>query len=201
MNLPYIISLDHIGHALSAIACASELGVDLLLAINEVAKHKLPPGRLNLIMGVHNSIIIDDTYNSSPFAMEAALRILKDIEGKRKIAVLGDMLELGKLTDEEHKIVGENASYVADIIVTVGPRAKNIGEGALSKGFPVKNLYNFDSSKTTASFLEGIVEEGDIVLVKGSQGVRLERAVEAIMADKSSASHLLCRQEKEWKNR
>jgi len=196
--LPNILGVHNVGQACAALACASELGCDLLESIKAVSEYVTPPGRLSLIEGINNSVIIDDTYNSSPVAMEAAIEVLKEVEGKRKIAVIGDMLELGKFTEEEHYLVGEKIYGIADILVVVGPRAKAIAEGAIEKGFIQKNIYSFDSSKTAAKFLEGVVEEGDIVLVKGSQGVRLERAVEAIMEHKELKRTLLCRQDKEW---
>ena len=199
--LPNILGVHNVGQACAALACASELGCDLLESIKAVSEYVTPPGRLSLIEGINNSVIIDDTYNSSPVAMEAAIEVLKEVEGKRKIAVIGDMLELGKFTEEEHYIVGEKIYGIADILVVVGPRAKSIAEGAIEKGFIQKNIYSFDSSKTAAKFLEGVVEEGDIVLVKGSQGVRLERAVEAIMEHKELKRTLLCRQDKNWLNR
>ena len=199
--LPNVLGMHNIGQACAALACAHELGCDLLESIKAVSEYITPPGRLSLIEGINHSIIIDDTYNASPVAMEAAIGVLKELEGKRKIAVLGDMLELGKFTEEEHRLAGEKIVGVADTLVVVGPRAKSIGEGALEKGFPHKEIYTFDSSKTAAKFLEGTVEEGDIVLIKGSQGVRLERAVEAIMEHKELKNSLLCRQDKEWANR
>ncbi|MFA6514827.1 MAG: UDP-N-acetylmuramoyl-tripeptide--D-alanyl-D-alanine ligase [Candidatus Paceibacterota bacterium] len=199
--LPNVLGIHNIGQALAAIACAHELGCDLLDSIKAVSGYITPPGRLSLLEGINNSVIIDDTYNSSPVAMDAALLVLKELEGKRKIAVLGDMLELGKFTQEEHYLIGEKIVGVADILIAVGPRAKSIVEGALEKGFPQKEIYSFDSSKTAAKFLEGVVEKGDIILVKGSQGVRLERTVEAIMEHKELKKSLLCRQDKEWKNR
>jgi len=199
--LPNILGMHNIGQALAALACAHELGCDLLDSIKAVSEYVTPPGRLSLIEGINNSIIIDDTYNSSPVAMDSAIEVLKDIEGKRKIAVLGDMLELGKFTGEEHHLVGEKIFGVANILIVVGPRAKFIKEGAIEKGFSQKDIYSFDSSKTTAKFLEGIIEEGDIILVKGSQGVRLERVVEAVMEHKEIKRKLLCRQDKEWQNR
>jgi UDP-N-acetylmuramoyl-tripeptide--D-alanyl-D-alanine ligase len=199
--LPNVLGLHNVGQATSVIACASLLGCDLLDSIKALNEYVTPPGRLSLIEGINNSVIIDDTYNSSPIAMEVAIDVLKNIEGKRKIAVLGDMLELGKFTEEEHHIVGEKIFGIVDILITVGPRAKSIAEGAIKKGFIQKNIYSFDSSKTVANFLEGIVEKGDIILMKGSQGVRLERAVEAIMEHKELKKSLLCRQDKEWQNR
>ncbi len=199
--LPNILGMHNIGQACAALACACELGCDLLESIKAISEYVTPPGRLSLIEGINNSIIIDDTYNSSPVAMDAAIEVLKDIDGGRKIAVIGDMLELGKFTEEEHYIIGEKINGVADILVVVGPRAKSIAQGAMENGFLQKNIYSFDSSKTASKFLEGIVEKGDIVLIKGSQGVRLERAVEAIMEHKELKGTLLCRQDKHWLNR
>ncbi len=199
--LPKILGVHNIGQATSAIACAHELGCDLLESIKIISEYITPPGRLSLLLGINNSIIIDDTYNSSPVAMEVAIGVLKELEGKRKIAVLGDMLELGKFTEEEHYLVGQHITGVTDILVTVGPRSKTIAKGAIEKGFNQKEIYNFDSSKQVAKFLEETVQKGDIILIKGSQGVRLERAVEAIMVHKELKKSLLCRQDKEWKNR
>jgi UDP-N-acetylmuramoyl-tripeptide--D-alanyl-D-alanine ligase len=196
--LPNIVGMHYIGAALAALACALEVGCDLLSSLSYISEYNTPPGRLSLIEGINNSLIIDDTYNSSPVAAVAALEVLKEMKGKRKIAVLGDMLELGKFTEEEHHVLGEETAKVADIIIVVGPRSKFIAEGALENGFNSKELYIFDSSKTTANFLKGIIEKGDLILVKGSQGVRLERIVGEIMEHKELKSKLLCRQEKEW---
>jgi UDP-N-acetylmuramoyl-tripeptide--D-alanyl-D-alanine ligase len=199
--LPNIVGMHYVGSALAAIAVAKEAGCDLLTSINYISEYDTPPSRLSLIEGINNSTIIDDTYNSSPVAADSALEVLREMKGKRKIAVLGDMLELGKFTEEEHHSLGEKIASIADILVVVGPRAKFIAEGALENGFNSKNLYSFDSSRTVAKFLTGVVEKGDLVLIKGSQGVRLERAVVALMAHKELKDKLVCRQEKEWENR
>ena len=199
--LPHVVGMHYMSSALAAIACACEVGCDLLASVNIISEYVTPPSRLSIIEGINNSNIIDDTYNASPVAMEAAILVLKELKGERKIAVLGDMLELGKFTEEEHRLVGENIAKIADMLVVVGPRAKFIADGALEHGFKQKDIYTFDSSKTVAKFLEGIVESGDLILIKGSQGVRLERAVKAIMVHPEHASKLLCRQEKEWLER
>ncbi len=199
--LPNIVGKHQIGSALASIAVASEIGCDLLESIKYISEYNTPPGRLSLIEGINNSLIIDDTYNSSPIAAISALEVLKEMKSKRKIAVLGDMLELGKYTEEEHYNIGENIASIANMLIVVGPRSKFIADGALSKGFKVKNLYSFDSSITAAKFLMGVVEKGDLILIKGSQGVRLERATSAIMAHPEDSTRLLCRQEKEWLDR
>ncbi len=199
--LPKIIGMHYIGSVLPALAVAHEIGCDLLASIQAIADYSTPPGRLSLIEGIHNSIIIDDTYNASPVAVEAALDTLSDMLGKRKIAVLGDMLELGKFTEEAHRSIGYQVAEVAHVLVLVGPRSKFIGNGALEKGFSKKDVYHFDTADKAAEFLVGTIKKGDIVLLKGSQGVRLERATEALMAHPELKNKLLCRQEKEWKER
>ena len=199
--LPNIVGMHYVGSALAALACALEIGCDLLMSLNYISEYNTPPGRLSLIKGINESNIIDDTYNSSPVAAIAAIEVLKEMKGKRKIAVLGDMLELGKYTEEEHHSLGNEVSKIADILVVVGLRSKFIAEGALESGFKQKNLYSFDTSETAAKFMEDLVKKGDLILVKGSQGVRLERVVAAIMDNKDDRYKLLCRQEKEWQNR
>ena len=199
--LPHIIGMHYVGSALASLAVVHEIGCDLLQSIDALSDYVTPPGRLSLIEGINNSILIDDTYNASPVATSAAIKVLADMKGKRKIAVLGDMLELGKMTEEAHREIGEQIVGTADMLVVVGPRAKFIAEGAKDKGFDQTKITEFDSSKVVGEYLKGIVQKGDIVLLKGSQGVRLERAVEAIMAHREDKSKLLARQEKEWLNR
>lgn len=201
VNMPHVIGSHYVSAALAAIACASESGCDILKSISQLAEYRTPPGRMSLIEGMNNSYLIDDTYNASPMAVSAALKFMHDVKGSRKIVVLGDMLELGKIAEESHREVGVMASKVADMIITVGPRSKFTAEGALEVGFPQKEIYSFDSSVTCGKFLSGVVEKGDVILLKGSQGVRLEKAVKMIMANPADAPKLLCRQEKQWENR
>ena len=199
--LPHILGQHFVYSALAALAVAHEIGCDLLTSIKALAEYQTPPGRLSFIEGLNNSIIIDDTYNSSPVAMEAALEVLKTIKGERHIAVLGDMLELGKLTEKAHNEVGHNLKGIADKLVIVGPRAKFISDGAISVGFDQKEIYSFDDSMAVGKFLKEIIRPGDVILLKGSQGVRLERAILPIMAHPEQKDTLLCRQEKDWLNR
>lgn len=159
-------------------------------------------GRMKLIDGIKGSCVIDDSYNASPVAVEAALKTLENIKTKGlKIAVLGDMLELGKYTTEEHKKIGKLAGGVCDLLLVVGLRAKSMVAGALLGGLSEKNIIEFEDSQKAGKYLEKIVKEGDIVLVKGSQSMRMERTVEEIMAHPEQKSQLLVRQEEEWRRR
>lgn len=199
--MPNTIGLHNANQATAVITCAHRLGCDLFESIKALSDHTNPPGRLSLIKGINNSTIIDDTYNSSPVAMESAISVLKEIEGKHRIAVLGDMLELGKYTEEEHLLVGERISSVADLLIVVGPRAKSIAQGALTHGFKKGNIHFFDLPEKAGEFLLDKIKKNDVILVKGSQGIRLEKAVEVIMEDKELKKKLLCRQDKEWLKR
>lgn len=126
----------------------------------------------------------------------------------RKIAVLGDMLELGKHTKVAHEEIGEVAKESAEILVVVGPRALSIKQGALEAGMSQKKIFDFSDARQAGEFLKNFVKENDLIFVKGSQGMRLERTVEAILdlkrnplGGKQDKSKLLVRQDKEWLSR
>ncbi|MEK7539011.1 MAG: Mur ligase family protein [Patescibacteria group bacterium] len=193
------LGVQQVYSSLAALAVGAYLKqniVDMTLALSE---HENPPGRMKIIQGIKETTIIDDSYNSSPIAAEVALDVLKKIKTKgKKIVVLGDMLELGKFALEEHRKLGAQAGGIADYVLVVGPRAKYLAEGALSKDMSEKNIIEFDDAKAAGKYLEGVLGSGDIVLVKGSQSMRMERAVLEIMAHPEDAETLLVRQEEEW---
>lgn len=180
--------------AAAAVALADAFDIPLAETLNALGDYEPPPGRGRLFGGVNGSIIIDDSYNSSPVAVEEALATLKAFpRAARRIAVLGDMLELGRYSAMEHKRIGVLAENSADLIVAVGIRARAFAPA-------LDSVLLFDNSRAAAQALPAIVREGDIVLVKGSQSVRTERIVEALLADPSDAARLV-RQEREWKRK
>lgn len=188
--------------SLAALAVGIFLNQNLIEIIEKLAEHKTPNGRMKIIPGLKGSLILDDTYNSSPVALAEALSTLESIEtSERKIAVLGDMLELGRYSAEEHRRAGLTAGKICDLLLVVGPRSRGIAEGALENGMADEKVLEFDSAKTAGEYLQNEIIAGDIVLVKGSQGMRLEKTVEEIMAEPEKASELLVRQEKEWKKK
>lgn len=185
---------------LAAIAAGIAYGMNALEAVSALARYTPPPGRLKLIPGEKKTWILDDSYNASPHATHAALEVLEEIPALRKIAVLGDMLELGKFTEQAHRAVAERLKGV-DVLVTVGLRAKFIADEARAHGFNPDSIFEFDISQDAAKKLEEIIEKGDLILVKGSQSIRMERVVEAIMAEPEKAGELLVRQDKVWKQK
>lgn len=180
----------------AAIAVAHAFGVPLSAALVALENYEAPPGRGRLITGKNNSIIIDDSYNASPAAVEESLKTLKAFpHAKRRVAVLGDMLELGRYSVAEHERMAVLAEKSADVIITVGIRAR-----AFASSSHDALVMQFDNSCTAASALADFACEGDVILVKGSQSVRTERIVEAFLADPADAVRLV-RQERKWKTK
>lgn len=185
---------------LPAIAVGLTQGFSLRECVDALKKFTPPPGRMTVIPGIKGTTILDSTYNASPDTMKEALSLLREVAPGRKIAVLGNMNELGDRTDHFHREIGRHASRRADIIVTVGELAKVIGEEAAKEGLPQEGIHHYPDPLEAAKFLSTILEEGDTILVKGSQNrVRLEKLVAALMADPSRAGEMLVRQEKHWK--
>jgi len=126
--------------------------------------------------------LLDDCYNSSPDALEAAVVALGMATGRRRVAVLGDMLELGPIGPALHRERGSALPGRVDVVAAVGTLAKELLEGARTGGLPATSLYHFPDSAAAAAAMGSIVEPGDAVLVKGSRGVRLEVVVDALLA-------------------
>lgn len=202
VRVPGVIGGHQIYPILPALALGEKLGLSMVEMINSLSSYLPPAGRLRLLRGIKETIILDDTYNASPSAMSAGLQALGDFKTKgRKVAVLGEMLQLGSYTVEAHKKIGREASMICDLVITVGIRAKFIGEGLMEAGFPAERLKYFADSREAGAFLQNQIKAGDIIFIKGSQAVRLERAVEEIMAEPERKVELLARQGKEWTKR
>jgi len=209
-SLPVVIEgvfgRNHVYAALGALALSSALKFNMLNAVNSLKHYDIAPGRMRLLKGINDSLIIDDTYNSSPAACESALRTLGGIKfSGRKIAILGDMLELGRHTEEAHKNIGAIAGEILKekkgALFIVGMRAENIKNGALNNGMAEENIFEFLDSAKAGEFVKNFIQKGDIILVKGSQSMRMERVCEAILRDQKNKSKLLVRQDPEWLNK
>lgn len=184
---------------LAALAVADVLEISLAEAAEGLATLQPPNGRLRIIPGIKSTILIDDTYNSSPIATEQALQTLNELKyAKRKIVVLGDMLELGRYSSSEHKRLGQMVPPIAKRLITVGVRARKFADGALDAGMPEENILQYDGARRAGRELQNFIQPGDVILIKGSQGVRAERIVEEIMAEPDRASELLVRQDQAW---
>lgn len=155
-----------------------------------VAGMQSMPGQIRLVVipGTNDSILIDDTYNASPASVVAALNLLKDLEPQRhgrRVAVLGDMRELGDHSDEGHKLVGRRAADVADLLITVGELGKQIGDEARKAGLPADRLHIAYRAEEAIRLVRQLVRPHDLVLVKGSRAVGMDRIVPAISRDEA----------------
>jgi len=135
--------------------------------------------RLMAVRGPGGALLLDDTYNAAPSSVIAALNLLEDLEGRR-IAVLGDMLELGEYEERGHRMVGARAAQVADLMITVGERSAWIAEEARAVGLPADRVLELGSKDEVIDYLQGRIGEGDVVLVKGSRGMALDMVVSAL---------------------
>lgn len=200
VRLNNVLAKHQIYSALIAVSIGLEFGLNLVEASAMLANFSPPPSRLNLVKGIKNSFIIDDTYNASPTSTEAALEVLGNIKAGRKIAALGDMLELGEETEKSHQGIGRKFLEIkGDVFFTIGERMKFAAEELKRHNFSEKNIFHFDNPMDAGKKLQEIMKEGDLVLVKGSQGMRMEKVVEEIMAEPQKAEAILCRQDTEWK--
>lgn len=193
------IGMPHVSAVLGAVAVAEHLGMnkaDIEIGLSEYAPVQ---GRLNFLTGLKKSWLIDDTYNAAPDSTAVALKLFSRIPSGHKIAVLGDMLELGSVSLEEHRKIGK---LVAEIrpnhLVTVGEMGKVIAESAKEHGYPEEQTISVDVSTVASPLVHDLVEEGSLVLVKGSQGMRMEKISKEVMAEPMKARELLCRQDAGW---
>lgn len=125
------------------------------------------------------AVLIDDTYNASPDSTMAALNLLDDLTG-RKVAVLGDMLELGRYEEAGHNKIGMRASEVADEIILVGTRSLITRDAAVENGFPADMVHWFSDSQGATTYLRETLKSGDIALIKGSHSMHMEKIVSAL---------------------
>ena len=163
------------------------VGIYFNLKLDEIIKslktYKILSKRMEKFRGIKNSIVIDDTYNSSPEALKKAIQALNNLSfGQKKIAVLGDMLELGKDSEKLHREIGEIISKInIDYLITLGEKARYISDEALKDNFSKNKVFHFLKKDQIIELLKEIIKENDVVLVKGSRGMEMEKIVEKII--------------------
>lgn len=167
----------NIYNAMAAIVTGIEMGLD----VNQIKKGLLnfKNGKMRLdILKTDFFEIINDAYNASPDSMKAALNILGEYKRNRKISILGDMLEMGEYAKNGHELVGECAVGNSDLIITVGKDSKHIGNGAIKKGFDTQKVIHFHNNSQVIEYLKNILEKDDVILIKGSRGMKMEEMVD-----------------------
>jgi UDP-N-acetylmuramoyl-tripeptide--D-alanyl-D-alanine ligase len=162
---------------LAAIATARTVGISWE-GIERGVREVKPAIHRGVILACRRATIYDDTYNSNPYALRRALELMTQAEARgRRIAVLGDMLELGERELQFHREAGAAIPKAIDVVVGVGKRTAALLDGARQAGFTEEALLHFDNAEAAGEFLKNEIREGDLVLVKGSRGVGLDRAV------------------------
>lgn len=145
--------------------------------------------RIVVVPGIKGTQIVDDTYNASPASMLAALNLLADLDGRR-VAILGDMLELGSYEEVGHRKVGARAAEVVDRLIAVGERARWIAEEAIAAGMPPEHVVHVSTVEEAIEKAREWLQPGDIILIKASRAMALERVVEALSAPEEETSQL-----------
>lgn len=200
--LPEVAGKSPVYCALPALAVARELAIPFPIACASLRDADKPRGRMRILSGMNGSVIIDDTYNASPKATEHGLKTLGEIDAVgRKIAVLGDMMELGAHTHDEHYKIGMTVAKCAHKLYTVGIRSRITAEGALDGKMPDENIMQCDTAIDAGKELVQIIQPGDVLYVKGSQSMRMERAIKMILAETHDSKTVLVRQEVDWAKR
>lgn len=187
-----VLGTQHLYSALAATAVGIVFNMNLIEIVEALKQFRPLSGRMRLIKGIKNSLIVDDSYNAALLSMQAALDSLK-IFNRRKIVVLGDMLEIGDYSLEAHKLIGKKANEIADVVFCIGARAKFI-----AKEIKNKPVFEFDTSDQARLAIQDEIKENDVILFKGSQGIRLEKIIKEVMAEPNKAKELLARQDKAW---
>jgi len=200
--LPGAIAEHIIPSTLAALAIGHIFGVNLLESAQALNELEPLPGHMRIIEGIKNTLLIDDTYNSSPEAAKSALLTLSKINvaaESKKIAALSDMLELGSETENAHREIGFKVAELGiDFLITVGEASKQTAAAAREAGLDDDQIVSFSDSASAGKFLQEKLRRGDVVLIKGSQGLRMEKIVKEVMAEPLEAKKLLVRQSKEW---
>lgn len=166
-------------NAALAVACGMELGISMEEAAKGLARAELTDKRLT-VRESGGIKIIDDTYNASPDSMKAAINVLLKTRGARSVAVLGDMFELGETSRQQHELVGRYAARQGvQLLIAIGDNAAYIARGAEEEG--MEHVIAFSEKADFAGQANSLIEKGDVILVKGSRGMRMEDIVKEIM--------------------
>lgn len=167
-------------NSLSAIAVGLEYGIKIEEIIKGISEFSLTKRRMELIKNSKNATIINDCYNASYESIKAALEYIKELKSNRKIAVLGDVLELGRFSKQMHQKIGEEViNNNIDILITVGQEAKTIAKTVTENKKNLK-VYSFDNNQEASKLLKNEIKENDVILVKASNGMHFEEIINSL---------------------
>lgn len=173
------VGVHNIYNSLSVMGLCKLMGLDMKKSAEGIGKYQPSKYRME-IKKISDKTVVEDYYNANPDSVKASIETFGEMQGERKVAILADMLELGEISKYAHMDVGMQASEISDVIVCIGNDAKYIGKGALSKNFEENNIYFFKNNKEAISKINSILRPGDLILMKGSRGMKLEEVAESI---------------------
>lgn len=166
-----------------ALAAAAAVGLSLEMNLVKIAEamkdYQIPLGRTKFIPGINDSWVLDDTYNACPDSVLAALDLIKDINAKRRIVILGDMKELGDFSKQAHELIGEKVSEIADIFIAVGQEMMSAKDIVIEKNSKIE-VFWFENSEEAKKHIKKMIQKGDLILVKGSRAMEMERITKEI---------------------
>ncbi|MBD3311279.1 MAG: hypothetical protein GF349_02125 [Candidatus Magasanikbacteria bacterium] len=192
--LPGVVGEHVIYSALAAISIAIVFGLNLVEISRALQELKMPPGRMRVLPGIKNTLIIDDSYNASPISVKAALNTFSklDLSNAKRYIILGDMLELGQQTEKYHREMGIRVAELNfDYLITVGSATKNLAKAAINKGVSEDKVASFSDTKKAGLFLQEKLKPGDACLIKGSRAMKMEKVVKEVLAKPLKESELL----------
>jgi UDP-N-acetylmuramoyl-tripeptide--D-alanyl-D-alanine ligase len=186
--------------ALAAASVGVSMGLNMVEISEGLGSFQPPPGRLRLLAGIKWTKIIDDTYNAAPASTNLALEVLQQVAPGRKVAALGGMAELGAQNDSGHREVAAKIQEVGvNSVILVGENGKIVQDELQKRHYNGKVQW-FENSDSARMAVQNELQEGDTILVKGSQSARMEKVVKEIMADPLLAEKFLVRQSPAWLN-
>ncbi|MFH1187309.1 MAG: Mur ligase family protein [bacterium] len=198
--IPEILGTHQIYSVLAAIMCGLVYQMNLSEISNNLREYHPPAGRMRLLKGIKSSLLIDDTFSSSSVSVKAALGSLALVPLKEKAenyAVIGDIMDLGNMTEAIHREIGHYAAEKGiNKLITVGERSKDVAVAAREAGMEEDKVFSFDDALSAGKFLQKRLEKNDVVLVAGSAAMEMEDIVKELMADPLMAKQILINREK-----
>ena len=186
-RLTGVLGKPHVYATAAGTAVGLVFGINLVRIVEDIQKYYAPPKhRMQIITREDGVNIVDDTYNASPIAMEAAIAAAEALSARRKVGVLGDMKELGAYSEAAHRTVGKRAGKIFDVLVVVGPEARYIADEANKEKRKKISVTSVPSVAEALELVPCLLKPGDLVLIKASRGIGLEKLVEKIAKAKNS---------------
>lgn len=200
----HLLGRHHVATMLAAYRVGRYCGVSSARIAGALAGVEALRGRLRAVAGPGQSVLLDDTHNACPASVMAGLQALRALPAGRRIAVLGDMWRLGDFTEEGHRLVGVQAASCVDYLITRGGLSAHIAQAARQAGLPAQRTIATDTVEDAAMLARRFLGapaggDPDVVLIKGSEEMRMERVTEHLMAQPGQAPEELVRQTPGWK--